>query len=53
MKCDAISNQPDRRCPGNFKLNCTNDDVGSSFNPDNDCIVGYSGKFNNQANDIL
>ena len=45
MKCDDIANQPDRRCPGNFKLNCANDDVGSGFDPDNDCDVGYSGKF--------
>ena len=41
MKCDAIANQPDRRCPGNFKLNCTDDDVGSGFNPEDDCDVGH------------
>lgn len=41
MKCDDIANQPDRRCPGNFKLNCNDDDVGSGFSPDEDCDVGH------------
>ena len=26
-------------CPGNFKLNCEADDVGSDFNGDEDCDV--------------
>ena len=26
-------------CPGNFKLNCESDDVGSNFNGTQDCDV--------------
>ena len=26
-------------CPGNFKLNCEDDDVGSDFNGEEDCEV--------------
>jgi len=45
MKCEDTANQPDYRCPGNFKLNCADDDVGSGFDPDNDCDFCPNGGF--------
>ena len=40
MECHGNDEHPDLRCPGNFKLNCPNEDIGTGFDPDTDCDVG-------------
>ena len=42
MMCDDVANIPDSRCPGTFKLNCPDDDVGSGFTAPEDCQVYQS-----------